>query len=503
MSFEAGKASFKLGDYATAAEQFYSVVTKDDNDHKSWNALGICLSKLGKYDDANICFLNALDICPNNETYKRNQLVNSKEITPNFNQNQSANNHSPNQFKHGDNFAILSIAKGVVGIVVLIVLVSLIFSIIGSVSPPTSSGTEIREDTSNDITYYGNDQSNNKIKTCERIVQQYSDSHDYQSDTYDCDDMAMDVWNMLQKENINSQLVIGDVKNDIQYPWEANHAWVLAEIDTDEWLALEATGGFVERDNPLYYQGWFFNSPLELKEYRELMNVYDNQIDKLNRAIDEYNIGVDQFNKIQSYDSSQYLQVGMDLSSASSVLQERYNDIADTQNRMMELLQGHSINDNDLDSNPPLVIEYQEIPTVIPTTPLETHSGDIILTTTLLEAGKSLESSRVDILNKLNNNDYYGARNAINQLESKVENYSNQINKLDISPRLWVFRDYLVKGFEHYGKACRKIISVMDCYEDVDCTQKTLNERTNHAKGEFNTGNMLFLKADTELARVS
>ena len=96
------------------------------------------------------------------------------------------------------------------------------------------------------------------MKKCENIVKNYANTHHYEENTYDCDDMAMDVWNMLKKEGINARLTVGDVEKEIRFPWEANHAWVLAEVNQDQWLLLEATGGYVETENPLYYRGWFF-----------------------------------------------------------------------------------------------------------------------------------------------------------------------------------------------------------------------------------------------------
>jgi hypothetical protein len=59
---------------------------------------------------------------------------------------------------------------------------------------------------------------------------------------------------------------------------EANHVWVLAEISPDNWIAMETTGGFLicnDHDicpvnNQLYYHGWSFDNPGELKEALEI-----------------------------------------------------------------------------------------------------------------------------------------------------------------------------------------------------------------------------------------
>jgi tetratricopeptide (TPR) repeat protein len=40
--------------------------------HKAWNALGICLFKIGEYESAGTCFEKALSLYPQNATYQKN-----------------------------------------------------------------------------------------------------------------------------------------------------------------------------------------------------------------------------------------------------------------------------------------------------------------------------------------------------------------------------------------------------------------------------------------------
>lgn len=72
MTFQDGIILFKSGDYNAAADHFSQVIKKEKENHQAWNALGTCLSKLEKYDDANTCFKNALQLQPDNDTYKKN-----------------------------------------------------------------------------------------------------------------------------------------------------------------------------------------------------------------------------------------------------------------------------------------------------------------------------------------------------------------------------------------------------------------------------------------------
>jgi tetratricopeptide (TPR) repeat protein len=81
MSFDDGMKEFKRGRYFEAARHFAAVTDADDQNHKAWNALGICLSKTGEYGEADICFENALTLQPDNETYKKNKLGNDRKRT--------------------------------------------------------------------------------------------------------------------------------------------------------------------------------------------------------------------------------------------------------------------------------------------------------------------------------------------------------------------------------------------------------------------------------------
>lgn len=70
--FEEGLFAFREGKYEDAGELFKQRINEDDQNPKVWNALGICLSKLGENDDAVVCFENALVLDPKNQTYSKN-----------------------------------------------------------------------------------------------------------------------------------------------------------------------------------------------------------------------------------------------------------------------------------------------------------------------------------------------------------------------------------------------------------------------------------------------
>ena len=84
MSFDEGMRLFRSGDVPGACEQFHQAVEQDENNHKAWNALGICLSKTGEHEDADTCFENALMLDPGNSTYERNRERNDNKRPANW-----------------------------------------------------------------------------------------------------------------------------------------------------------------------------------------------------------------------------------------------------------------------------------------------------------------------------------------------------------------------------------------------------------------------------------
>ena len=133
--------------------------------------------------------------------------------------------------------------------------------------------------------------SRNRLEICKDIVKNYNETHIYEIHNYDCDDMTMDIWNQLKNEYINAKIGLGNVSYEVDNLWESSHAWVIAEYEPDKWVALEGVGGYLvnKSDNPLYFTGWFFETPLEYKKYRELVAQYNDELRDLNQLKREYN----------------------------------------------------------------------------------------------------------------------------------------------------------------------------------------------------------------------
>lgn len=152
-------------------------------------------------------------------------------------------------------------------------------------------------------------------ETAENIVRYYHETHVYSTyDLFVCSDMAAEVWNMLKAQGINSRIVVGSKDTAIADIVQSDHAWVLAEVAPGDYLALETTGGFVvpESENPLYYRGWYFNSPKDLKSNNNLVREYNVRVDIHNQIVNEANVvheryeqAVDKYNElVDEYNAS-------------------------------------------------------------------------------------------------------------------------------------------------------------------------------------------------------
>jgi hypothetical protein len=140
-------------------------------------------------------------------------------------------------------------------------------------------------------------------ETAEKIVKYYHDTHIYSSyDLFVCSDMASEVWNMLKAQDIASIIVVGNKDVAISDILQSNHAWVLAEVIPGKYLALETTGGYsvTASKNPLYYQGWSFDRPADLKSYGTLVQEYNVRVGIRNNINNEANAVADLHNNSSS-----------------------------------------------------------------------------------------------------------------------------------------------------------------------------------------------------------
>jgi hypothetical protein len=181
-------------------------------------------------------------------------------------------------------------------------------------------------------------QTDRNVRIANEIVSNYHKSHTYSSnDLYVCGDMASDVWDMLKAQGINAKLNVGRVDYSVSKISDTNHVWVLAEVAPNQYLALEATGGYsvTNNNNPLYYQGWSFYNPKQLKNYLQLEKQYNDAIFKYNSARDDYNNFVAQYNNANFF--TQLIWKGQ-LDDKKLILNQRIQDLNDINQQISALL---------------------------------------------------------------------------------------------------------------------------------------------------------------------
>ena len=150
-----------------------------------------------------------------------------------------------------------------------------------------------------------------KAETAEKIVKYYHDTHEYsKTGLFMCSDMSSEVWNMLKAQGINARIAVGNVHNAISDIVLCSHAWVLAEVAPGEYLALETTAGRVvpESENPLYYKGWYFDSPVNLKSYNQLIREYNIRVGIRNDLATEDRAVIEEHNQTTNPQTAEKLK---------------------------------------------------------------------------------------------------------------------------------------------------------------------------------------------------
>jgi len=144
------------------------------------------------------------------------------------------------------------------------------------------------------------------INTCRRIAEEYYNTHSYLSgNVYDCDDMSCDVWNILETEGIEADIMMGNLEEDIfsddmkrlhEQIELSNHVWVMAEITPNVFLPIECTSGNIKQFDDDYYHGIWFDTPKEYREFSLLSAFYLTQMRSVDYKTFSYNDMVSQYN---------------------------------------------------------------------------------------------------------------------------------------------------------------------------------------------------------------
>ncbi|MFO8010722.1 MAG: hypothetical protein R6U89_07910 [Dehalococcoidia bacterium] len=110
--------------------------------------------------------------------------------------------------------------------------------------------------------------------TLEKLAEEYASTHLFIEGEFDCNDMAVGLWNTLTKNDIKSVIVIGDLNKTDETLAESNHAWLYVFDAEGKVIYLEPTTGEIiygrlldGRPNPdaaPYREGFIYEKPSDL-----------------------------------------------------------------------------------------------------------------------------------------------------------------------------------------------------------------------------------------------
>ena len=101
-----------------------------------------------------------------------------------------------------------------------------------------------------------------------------AENHIYTENEFDCNDMSLDLWNMLYKEEIVSIIVIGNLDKEKELFIDCNHSWIVVINSSPDGqsislYAIEPTNDKIyiygPPKNAQYFEGFFYALPSALR----------------------------------------------------------------------------------------------------------------------------------------------------------------------------------------------------------------------------------------------
>ena len=176
------------------------------------------------------------------------------------------------------------------------------------------------------------------VRISEEIVKKYHETHAKSgSEILECGDMACDVWEMLESEGIHARIMIGRLDREVANISDADHAWVVAEVGSNTWLALDPTEG-QSATNPLYYSGWHFRTPADFKRYEQLLTQFNDQSSKYGTERLKYQ------RMVEEYTSAGILakiEMNDEFQTQKGIVEQRQEDMSDTLEEMLLLVDSY------------------------------------------------------------------------------------------------------------------------------------------------------------------
>lgn len=176
------------------------------------------------------------------------------------------------------------------------------------------------------------------VRISEEIVKKYHETHAKNgSEMLECGDMACDVWEILENEGIHAKIMIGRINRDVANISEADHAWVVAEISPNTWLALDPTEG-QSATNPLYYSGWHFLTPTDFRTYEQLLAQFNAQSSKYGTERLKYQRMVEEYNNAGILTK---IEMNDEVQTQRAIVVQRQEEMGDTLEKMLLLVDSY------------------------------------------------------------------------------------------------------------------------------------------------------------------
>jgi cell division protein FtsL len=106
-------------------------------------------------------------------------------------------------------------------------------------------------------------------ETTRQVNAAYFQLHTYIANETDCNDMAVDIWDMLRKQGITSIIGVGNLDMTGETWLQCNHAWLMIANSSGQYFALEPTNGqlYFQGDPQAsqYTEGFFYANPSDLR----------------------------------------------------------------------------------------------------------------------------------------------------------------------------------------------------------------------------------------------
>lgn len=176
-----------------------------------------------------------------------------------------------------------------------------------------------------------------KEKICAEVVAEYVASHKYIPDDFICVDFAAGVWYELMGKGVLAKIRVGSRNVDIGSISEADHAWVMAEVSPETWLAIEPQRSIVyPEQGSKYYSGYDFLTDFPVREHNRRVHALMEEVKKYKEAKDKLDEIVKEYENGNGFTQRSLLPF---IANRRQVVNDRTADVQRAKDSLSEILQ--------------------------------------------------------------------------------------------------------------------------------------------------------------------